>query len=259
MHARLPWQRDLRYGDAPRACLDFIPAAQISPQKAKLPGLLVFIHGGYWQALSKNESAFLAPAWIDAGFAHAVLGYTLAPHATVGEIAAQCCDALRYLVHHAQSLGFDAGNIVVAGSSAGAYLAAACGARSGVPLRGIVPVSGVFDLAPLMGTSINDALQLDAAQAEALNLMRDELVFPPAVVAWGEIETGEFKRQSQAFAYQLMQKNTLCQMMEISTCNHFDVIFALGDPTSRLFAATRALFNEMTTYGTHETDLSTLS
>jgi arylformamidase len=73
----LPVQRHLRYGPAPRALVDVFPA----PPALRSPGLLVYLHGGYWQELSKNESAFLAPAWHAAGVAHAVVGYTLAPDA----------------------------------------------------------------------------------------------------------------------------------------------------------------------------------
>ena len=63
-------QRDLSYGDDSRALIDYFPA----PASAPRPGLLVYFHGGYWQELSKAESAFLAPAWHAAGFAHAVVG-----------------------------------------------------------------------------------------------------------------------------------------------------------------------------------------
>ncbi len=239
-HAMFPWQRDIAYGEGERAKLDFLPAKIPS---AQIAGLLVFIHGGYWQELSKNESAFLSPAWHTAGFAHAVLGYTLAPAVTLPEIVAQCCAALRYLHANAQALGFDAENIVIAGSSAGGYLAAAVAAKSGVPIRGIVPVSGVFDVAPLIGTSINGALGLDAAQAADLNLFVPDLRFPPAVVAVGEIETNAFKQQSKTFAQTICAEGTNSAFfMEIPARNHFDVIFELGDANTALFAATRALF-----------------
>ena len=120
-----------------------------APASARRPGLLVYFHGGYWQELSKAESAFLAPAWHAAGFAHAVVGYTLAPAARLPEIVSECRAAVRWLHARADTLGFDAGNIVVAGSSAGAYLAAACADAAPAPLRGIVPVSGIYDVAPL--------------------------------------------------------------------------------------------------------------
>lgn len=195
-HAILSVQRNLRYGAAPRATLDYFPA----PAGAFRPGLLVYIHGGYWQEGAKAESAFLAPAWHGAGMAHAVVGYTLAPEARLPQIVAECRAAVAWLVASAGALGFDADNLVIAGSSAGGYLAAACASRSPVPVRGIVPVSGVFDVTPLIGTSINDLLGLDATTATALDLLTPERRYCPAVVAWGEVETRAFKRQSEAFA-----------------------------------------------------------
>lgn len=231
-------RRDLRYGPAPRACLDFFPA----PPGATRPGLLVYLHGGYWQELSKEESAFLAPAWHAAGIAHAAIGYTLAPQAGLPAIVAECRAALAWLQAHAGVLGVDAGNVVVAGSSAGAYLAAACADGLPTPLRGLVAVSGIFDVAPLLGTSINAALGLDAPTAASLDLLVPRRRFRPAVVAWGEIETAEFKRQSRAFASRLADDGTPCASLEIPGRHHFDVILELGDPASPLFAAARGLF-----------------
>lgn len=236
--AALPVERDLRYGAAPRALIDYFPV----PAPAHAPGLLVYFHGGYWQELSKDDSAFLAPAWHDAGFAHAVVGYTLAPEARLPGIVAECRSAVTWLLARAARLGFDAGNVVLAGSSAGAYLAAACAASAPVPLRGIVPVSGIFDVTPLVGTSINDALGLEASTASSLDLLREGLRFPSAVVAWGDIETGEFKRQSRAFAARLEDAGTSCTTLELAGRNHFDVVLELGDPSSALFAAAGGLF-----------------
>ncbi len=237
-HASLPVTRELRYGPAPRATLDYFAA----PANARRPGLLVYFHGGYWQELSKAESAFLAPAWHTDGFAHAVVGYTLAPAARLPQIVEECRSAVTWLREHADALGFDPGNVVVAGSSAGAYLAAACADAPAGTIRGIVPVSGIFDLAPLIGTSINDALALDTAAADALDLLAAGRAYCPAVVAWGEIETSEFKRQSRAFATRLVEAGTPCTTLEVPGRNHFDVVLDLGDPATPLFAAARRLF-----------------
>lgn len=236
--AALPVERDLRYGTAPRARLDYFPA----PDGTRRPGLLVYIHGGYWQELSKDQSAFLAPTWHAAGFAHAVVGYTLAPDARLPAIVAECRAALAWLHARADTLGFDSRNVVIAGSSAGAYLTAACADRSPTPVRGIVPVSGVYDVAPLIGTSINDALGLDVETAASLDLLTSARRFCPAVVAWGEVETAEFKRQSRAFAARLAVEGTACTTLEVPARNHFDVILELGDHASPLFALARALF-----------------
>jgi arylformamidase len=231
-------QRDLRYGDASRALIDYFPP----PVPAHRPGLLIYFHGGYWQELSKEESAFLAPAWHVAGFAHAVVGYSLAPGARLPDIVDECRAAVEWLHARADRLGFDGGNIVAAGSSAGAYLAAACADAVPAGLRGIVPVSGIYDVAALLGTSINEALALDVATAAAMDLLTTSRRFCPAVIAWGEIETAEFKRQSRAFAARLASDAIPCTALEVPGRNHFDVVLELADPASPLFAAARALF-----------------
>jgi arylformamidase len=233
--------KDLRYGTAERALMDYFPA----PKKAdgKAPGLLVFIHGGYWQELSKNESSYLAPAWHAAGFAHAVVGYTLAPQASLFEIVAQCRAAVAYLRNQAAQLGHDASNIVVAGSSAGGYLAAACASDEALALRGFVPISGVFDLRPLVGTSINDAVGLTLEEAAQLSMLTKDASRVSSVIAWGQIETDAFKKQSQALATHLHAQGQRCTELELPGRNHFDVVHELGDPQSALFAAVRKLFD----------------
>ncbi len=239
-HAQISGIKELRYGAAERALIDYFPAPQHA--EGKRPGLLVFIHGGYWQELSKNESAYLAPAWHAAGFAHAVVGYTLAPQAHLHEIVAQCRAAVAYLRDQAAPLGHDAQRMVVAGSSAGAYLAAACAADASLDLRGFVPISGIFDLRPLVGTSINDALGLTMQDAAELSSLSKHAARAPAVVAWGQIETDAFKQQSLALAAHLRAQSQTCVALEMAGRNHFDVVHELGDPHSALFGAVLRLF-----------------
>jgi arylformamidase len=249
--ASVPNRQDLRYGSSPRAWLDYFPAA--SP-KAEL---LVFIHGGYWQELSKAESAFLAPAWVHAGRALCVLDYELAPKASLEEIVRQCTAGLRWLIENAADLGFDPQKIVIAGSSAGAHLAAMLGLTMPSQIKGLVLLSGIYDLEPLVPTYVNKAVGLDAAAARTLSPMHllggsaefsPELsqdlrpLFPKTLVAWGEHETHEFKRQSQEFAALLMARGVSCTSTEVADRNHFDLATTLGEAKSELFALAARCF-----------------
>ncbi len=227
------------------------------PPASKTPvsqpaGLLVFIHGGYWQELSANDSLFPATACLQRGLAFAALDYTLAPAASVADMVAECRNALVWIFQHAKALGVDASRIVVAGSSAGAHLAAMValpgalpdGAGGSFAVRAAVLVSGIYELEPLIGTSINAALALSPASARqvspALLPLRG---FPETVVCWGAVETEEFKRQSIEFAHALNAVGTPCASFEVPQRNHFDVILDLADASTRLGAATRAFFN----------------
>lgn len=223
-------QYDLPYGAAKTQRFDVF-----LPSHGKKPPLLVYIHGGYWQELSKNESHFAAVHAVQAGLALAVLDYTLAPAASVGEIVNECVQALRYLQAHADDLGFDAQRIYVAGSSAGAHLAAMASLQCPF-VAGAVLVSGIYALEPLIHTSINAALGMNAAQAQALSpALMDLNRFPPAVIAVGEIETAQFKLQSKAFAGLLKPS---VPVLTVPQRNHFDVILDLLDPATALGQAT---------------------
>lgn len=205
--------------------------------------VLVFIHGGYWQELSKLDSFFPAPDFVTRGVAYAAVDYTLAPAATLDEIVAECRAALAILGDRAASLGIDPGRIVVAGSSAGAHLAAIVNlAPSAIPASGLVLLSGIFELEPLIGTSINDALHLDRDTARRNSPARLDIAHPPpAIVAVGENETEQFKRQSGLFARHLEASGSDVLELEAAGRNHFDIVLDLGRIESPLGRAVHRL------------------
>jgi len=214
------------------------------------PGALrpcfVFIHGGYWRALSAGQSAFMAPMLAARGIACAVSDYTLAPAVNLTEITRQCRALLAHLWRNADALGIDRSRIVVGGSSAGGHLAAAVasGGWQGAaglppqPLCGLLPVSGLFDLAPLAASHVQDWMQFTPGEVADLSPLRHLPAAPlPVVVAQAEAETPGFHRQSAAYA-----QATGAPLLTIPDRNHFDVILDLTDPDSALSRALLGLF-----------------
>lgn len=247
----MPIRRDLRYGRRAAQRLDlFVPPGLPAGAPSVPPPLLLFIHGGYWQELSKEESAFPASDCVRQGFAYAAIDYTLAPHATLAQMVAECREALSWLHANAATLGFDAERIVVAGSSAGAQLAAMAALRGAAgPARtdsgwvsAAVLISGIYELEPLLGTSINAAVGLTTESAREFSPAMCPLEgFPRCIVCWGAVETAEFKRQSLDFAARLDRAGRSCQVFEVPQRNHFDVILDLADPGTALGRAVIAL------------------
>ncbi|MFF4342761.1 alpha/beta hydrolase [Kitasatospora sp. NPDC001540] len=238
----LPGHRELRYGpDAPEL-LDYFPAAR--------PGapLHVFVHGGFWQELGKEDSAFPALDLVPHGTAFAAVGYGLAPRWTVERIVEQTTSAVRWLVDHAAELGADPERIVLSGSSAGAHLAASAllDERLRGRIRGAALLSGVYDLEPVALSYVNQPLGLDPARAAALSPLRAGraalAALPPVVLALGEHETDEFGRQQAEFAEALREAGVPVHELLVGGRNHFDLVFDLGKVGTVLGAAVEALW-----------------
>jgi arylformamidase len=225
---------ELRYGPSDSQTLDLVVPA--STQDENCP-LLVYLHGGYWQLLSKHESFFAAADCVRQNIAFAAVDYTLAPAAKLDGIVAECRAALTAIAASAAKHGYDAERIFVAGSSAGAHLAAMAVLDQdySVAVAGLILVSGIYELEPLIGTSINEAVGMDIETAARNSPMRSDLDgFPPTLIAYGEIETDEFRAQSEMFNSLLSASGTTSRSMKIADKNHFDVILDLATAESQL-------------------------
>lgn len=236
---------DLRYGESAEETLDlFLPA------DAPRPPLQVFIHGGYWQLLSKNESCFAATAFQQQGSAFAAVNYTLAPHQSLTGIVRENRRAITWLYRNAEALGFDRDRIFLTGHSAGAHLAMMMLLTDwqslGLPsdlIKGVCAVSGVFDLEPVRLTYVNEKVGMDAAEAASLSPNLHHLVNRcPVIFAYGEHETAEFKRQSSEYHNALRDEGMTVTLRDIANRNHFDVILDLADADTWL---SRQVFEQM--------------
>ena len=178
----------LPYGAGPREAMDlFLPP--------EIRGVAMFFHGGYWQALDRSSASHCAAGLLARGVAVAVPSYDLCPGVTLGRIVEQAEAAA--LVLHAR-LGRP---MVISGHSAGGHLAAMLMARLPARIVGAaVPISGIFWLEPLVRTSINTALGLDTATAQALSPAMLPCPGRPLHAAVGGAESPEFLRQSREFA-----------------------------------------------------------
>ncbi|MFN0180491.1 MAG: alpha/beta hydrolase [Gemmatimonadales bacterium] len=226
------------YGSHPDEWLDLYRPATSPPDGLTLH---VFIHGGYWQELSRAESSFMAAPLLERGAAVAVIDYTLAPRASLDVIVDQCVRAVTWCSQQSAAWGTRADRLIISGSSAGAHLAAMVLTRV-TTVTGAVLLSGIYDLAPLIGTYINDAVGITPDQAERLSPILRAPVRPvPLIVADGAIETAAFHAQGDAFASAWATHGCPVTRLTIPGRNHFDVPYDLGDPASTLGRAVVAL------------------
>jgi arylformamidase len=225
----------LTYGSTPRQSIDLF----LAEGHDNAP-LAVFIHGGYWRSLDPSVFSQMACGPNGRGMSVAVVGYDLCPNVTIAEIIEQMRRMCAFLW---QRFGR---RMMVYGHSAGGHLAAALLATDWRTLypkapADLVPaaysISGLFDLTPLIGISMNQDLRLDDTEARKVS----PLFWPApsgrifdAVV--GSLESGEFKRQSSAIAQSWKETGVQTRYEEVAGTNHFTVIDPLSDPQSAMAA-----------------------
>lgn len=219
---------DLRYGEGPRMRLDFFPATPGAP-------LFVFVHGGYWRALDKETFSFLAAPLVARGIAVAMPGYDLAPETPLPRIEAQIDASFAWLSANAARLGFDPSRVVLSGHSAGAQLTAMAALRKRHPLglKGLLGISGVYDLVPLLHTSIGPAIGLTSTQAQISSPARTLLQPPnlPGCFLVGALETDGFVRQTTGFAQAWRAAGGTAIAGIVPDATHFTVLERALDPT----------------------------
>ena len=207
--------------------------------------LHIYIHGGYWQELSKQESCFMVPQLQSDGINVAVVDYTLAPQVSISEILNECENAIAHIYAQANSLGFDTNKITISGSSAGGHLSTCLGLvdwrKYNMPqdvIKGIISVSGIYDITPIKHTYINDALNLNDDEIKNLSpLLKEKVPSCPMVIAWGDIETSEFKRQSNDYIQKLSNLGNTPVVIEVPQKNHFNVIMDIGKKGTALHSS----------------------
>jgi arylformamidase len=244
--ASLGPELDVRYGPSPKQTLDiFLP--HDTPKSS-----FVFIHGGYWRSFDKDDFAFVAPVFVDQGIAVAVINYDLCPAVSIATIADECRQAVAWVIRHGPAHGLDATRIVVGGHSAGgqqvAMLFATDWADFGLarnPLAAGVTLSGVHDLAPLVLTSINADLKLDAAEAVRQSPVHlRPSTGAPLLMAVGADETSEFVRQTWILwdAWPGNRPEGAREPLIVPGRHHFSVVVDYADPDSDLTRQTLAQF-----------------
>ena len=249
-----------RYRDLSEQAVDGLPGHpgivydEVSGERLNVWGtgdglrpVFVFLHGGYWMALSRDVSSFMARALSEQGVATVVPDYTLAPEASLEEIVRQVRAAVAWVYRHGREHGLDPERIVVGGSSAGGHLTGMTMVGGwqeplGLPLdvvKAAMPFSGLFDIRPITRVYVNEYVKLDLDRAAALSpALLDADYRCPAVFVAGEHDGAGFLEQSRLFQPQWGNGD----LMVVPDRDHFDVVLDLADPQSRVSAELMRLF-----------------
>ncbi|MFT6676988.1 MAG: acetyl esterase/lipase [Sulfitobacter sp.] len=220
-------QIGVSYGPSDRQAYDFFQPEGVSR------GTMIFVHGGYWKAFDSSYWSHLAAGALARGWAVAMPSYDLCPEVRISEITKQIAAA----VNHIANRTF--GPMVLAGHSAGGHLVARMMDPLVLPgdvrgrINAVVPISPVADLAPLMDTTMNQDLQIDAAEAQAESPVNMSPPHGVKVTVWvGADERPAFIEQAEGLA-----RTWGARLVIDPSRHHFDVIDGLSTPDHDLVTA----------------------
>jgi len=237
----LKCEKSVRYSDnGKNTLLDIYYPADYT----KGTQVFMYIHGGYWQALGLDQTGSFAKSVTDMGLIYVGVGYDLCPDVELSEIVKQIQEAFCFVRHRFPfTHGFH-----IMGHSAGAHLATMIMAQPAhdfpelLPIT-LYPVSGIFDLRPLLNTDINDPLNLTIETAQQLSPM-DPSNFKTIysntrrtarfIIIHAENDSPAFHEQSRHFYELLKQTGCNTVLIEIENTDHFDIVEKAIDPSFKL-------------------------
>ena len=222
--------RDLDYGEAASQRFDWFPGPHYGAPT------IAYIHGGYWQSLSKEKFAHVAAGPLAHGFNVALIEYTLAPKARIGAIVNEIGQAIDFLATHLEEWGADPERLCLAGHSAGGHLAAWHRTHPAVSL--VLGISGLYDLEPIRLCYLNEKLDLTPADVEVYSPERHIGAGVRTLLTVGAAELPELRRQTADYASCLRARAELVEEVSAPGYNHFTILETLARPDG---AALRAV------------------
>lgn len=223
---------DLPYGDHERTKIDLYPAAD------KAAPCLVFLHGGYWQRNSREVFAMLVEGVAAHGWSVAIPGYSLAPDASLTQIVAEISQSLDWLAQNGAAHGIS-GPVVISGWSAGAHLAAMTLGHPRVAAG--LAISGVYDLAPIRDTGLNNALKLTDQEVATLSPLRLPAVHKRLDIAYGSAELPALVFDSIQLQEARVAAGAPGRIWPIAGADHFSILAELRRPDGALVDIARKL------------------
>ncbi|WP_306142170.1 alpha/beta hydrolase [Roseibium sp. MMSF_3412] len=230
------------YGTHDRQWLETTECGPV--QSAVVP---VFLHGGYWRSLCAEDHRCVLTGLSSLGNRCANVEYRLMPEFRLDDLVGDAVAALGRLA----TLFSDDTRFLLIGHSAGAHLAVSAALKTGLSdrLAGVVGISGVYDLAPVAKSFLQDEIGLTDGEIRSHSLIGASTGTPLLCVVGGD-ETDEFKRQSLAMA-----ESAGAGHLVVRGAHHLSILSDLNSQKSPLIDALGVWLNSFS----HPAEVDTIS
>ncbi len=225
--------REGRPGDLHKHQLDLY----LPKDAARFP-VFVFVHGGFWTAGDRARYRAVGYRFAQAGIGVVIPSYRLMPAhkhpAQMEDVAA----AFAWTVNHITSYGGDGKRIYLGGHSAGGHLAALLALDSRylgehgltpASIRGVVAISGVYDVRAFLGFGLTPSGRRDASPLEHVATGA-----PPFLLTYCQWDYAGLALQARKFAAALRAAGDSARLVRVPGKNHVTEILSVakpGDPT----------------------------
>ena len=241
--------RNIPYFTGPAAEPKFHSLDLYLPEgKSNVP-VLFFVHGGGWRGGDKSPERLLnlIDLCLSRGMGVASVNYRLSPAVKHPAHIQDVARAFAWLHSNAARYGIDAGNIFVAGHSAGGHLAALLAldpkyleqeGLSPNQIKGVVGSSGVYDLAEFyepgvvpsrmeQGFGTDRDILLSASPARKVGTAGSDT--PPFLITYTNNDLFGLNEQAKTFYSLFLNQNLPAQLVKIPARNHSNVLSEIGN------------------------------
>ena len=234
---------DVPYGKDAKQRLDlYFPV-----QKSSNAPVLLFLHGGGFREGDRKQYGYVAEPFAMQGIITVVASYRLTPQFAYPAQPDDAKAAVAWIYHNIAKHGGNPNAIYISGHSAGAILTADIGVdlswmdQMKIPrtaVRGIVPISGPYDLAGYK--ELNAYVPTPAAEAGGSALRHVNAPAPVAIVAYGSPEA-RFVDTSAQLVKALEANGTKATLLVLDGKDHAGTVWELSDANSPLTKAMLAM------------------
>jgi len=204
--------------------------------------IFFWVHGGGWQLNSKESSSFFAENVVREGLMCIIVGYNLAPEASIQAMRSDIRSALK----KAMTM-YPKSRFIIGGHSAGAHLTSNLLHTNTLELpkefcyriSGFYLISGVYDMRVLMPTYVNITLQMTPSDSVELSPLLKEAVNPHFIredlritLAVGQYESPLFKFQTKAYSKHLHNMKLKPSYYLSPNDDHFSIVEELKNSNS---------------------------